>query len=295
MVKSMTGYGRGERAFDGGLQITVELRSVNNRYLDCAVKMPRAYIFAEDAMKGMIQRAVARGKVDVFVTIVRSGGDDLVVTVNEALAKSYAAALERLRELGGSGAKKRWSAADLARFPDVLTVEKREEDLDEMKERLLAVLELALKDFNAMRETEGGRLEADILGRADAIQRLLAEVEERSPQTVDDYRARLEAKMREVLQNTQIDEARLLTEAAIFADKVAVDEETVRLHSHLGQLRELLSAGGAVGRKLDFLIQEFNREANTIGSKCSDMEIVRRVVDMKAEIEKIREQVQNLE
>ena len=295
MVKSMTGYGRGERAFDGGLQITVELRSVNNRYLDCAVKMPRAYIFAEDAMKGMIQRAVARGKVDVFVTIVRSGGDDLVVTVNEALAKSYAAALERLRELGGSGAKKRWSAADLARFPDVLTVEKREEDLDEMKERLLAVLELALKDFNAMRETEGRRLEADILGRADAIQRLLAEVEERSPQTVADYRARLEAKMREVLQNTQIDEARLLTEAAIFADKVAVDEETVRLHSHLGQLRELLSAGGAVGRKLDFLIQEFNREANTIGSKCSDMEVVRRVVDMKAEIEKIREQVQNLE
>ena len=295
MVKSMTGYGRGERAFDGGVQITVELRSVNNRYLDCAVKMPRAYIFAEDAMKGMIQRAVARGKVDVFVTIVRSGGDDLVVTVNEALAKSYAAALERLRELGGSGAKKRWSAADLARFPDVLTVEKREEDLDEMKERLLAVLELALKDFNAMRETEGRRLEADILGRADAIQRLLAEVEERSPQTVADYRARLEAKMREVLQNTQIDEARLLTEAAIFADKVAVDEETVRLHSHLDQLRELLSAGGAVGRKLDFLIQEFNREANTIGSKCSDMEIVRRVVDMKAEIEKIREQVQNLE
>ena len=295
MVKSMTGYGRGERAFDGGLQITVELRSVNNRYLDCAVKMPRAYIFAEDAMKGMIQRAVARGKVDVFVTIVRSGGDDLVVTVNEARAKSYAAALERLRELGGSGAKKRWSAADLARVPDVLTVEKREEDLDEMKERLLAVLELALKDFNAMRETEGRRLEADILGRADAIQRLLAEVEERSPQTVDDYRARLEAKMREVLQNTQIDEARLLTEAAIFADKVAVDEETVRLHSHLGQLRELLSAGGAVGRKLDFLIQEFNREANTIGSKCSDMEVVRRVVDMKAEIEKIREQVQNLE
>ena len=295
MVKSMTGYGRGERAFDGGVQITVELRSVNNRYLDCAVKMPRAYIFAEDAMKGMIQRVVARGKVDVFVTIVRSGGDDLVVTVNEALAKSYAAALERLRELGGSGAKKRWSAADLARFPDVLTVEKREEDLDEMKERLLAVLELALKDFNAMRETEGRRLEADILGRADAIQRLLAEVEERSPQTVADYRARLEAKMREVLQNTQIDEARLLTEAAIFADKVAVDEETVRLHSHLGQLRELLSAGGGVGRKLDFLIQEFNRETNTIGSKCSDMEVVRRVVDMKAEIEKIREQVQNLE
>ena len=186
-------------------------------------------------------------------------------------------------------------ATDLARFPDVLTVEKREEDLDAMKERLLTVLDAALADFNAMRAREGERLCADILGRADAIEGLLEEIEERSPQTVSDYRARLEAKMREVLQNTQIDEARLLTEAAIFADKVAVDEETVRLHSHLGQLRELLGAGGAVGRKLDFLIQEFNREANTIGSKCSDIEITRRVVDMKAEIEKIREQVQNLE
>lgn len=295
MVKSMTGYGRGERAFDGGVQITVELRSVNNRYLDCAVKMPRAYIFAEDAMKGMIQRVVARGKVDVFVTIVRSGGDDLVVTVNEALAKSYAAALERLRELGGSGAKKRWSAADLARFPDVLTVEKREEDLDEMKERLLAVLELALADFNAMREAEGGRLEADILGRADTIQRLLAEVEERSPQTVAEYRQKLLARMQEALQSASIDESRILTEAAIFADKVAVDEETVRLRSHLSQLREMLQSGVPVGRKLDFLIQEINRESNTIGSKCSDLQIARDVVELKAEIEKIREQVQNIE
>lgn len=295
MVKSMTGYGRGERAFDDGVQITVELRSVNNRYLDCTVKMPRAYIFAEEAMKGQVQRCVGRGKVDVFVTIVREHGDAVTVTVNEELAKSYAAALRRLQELGGGGVKKRWSAADLARFPDVLTVEKQEEDLEEMKERLLAVLELAIGDFNAMRETEGGRLAQDILGRAEAIERLLGEVEARSPQTVADYRARLEVKMREALQSTQIDEGRLLTEAAIFADKVAVDEETVRLRSHLGQLRELLSAGGAVGRKLDFLIQEFNREANTIGSKCSDMDITRRVVDMKAEIEKIREQVQNLE
>ena len=177
----------------------------------------------------------------------------------------------------------------------MLTVEKQEEDLDEMKDRLLTVLGLAIEDFNSMRAREGQRLMDDILGRADAIERLLGEVEERSPQTVNDYRARLEAKMREVLQNTQIDEGRLLTEAAIFADKVAVDEETVRLHSHLGQLRELLAAGGAVGRKLDFLIQEFNRETNTIGSKCSDIEITRRVVDMKAEIEKIREQIQNLE
>ena len=294
MVKSMTGYGRGEENFDG-LQVTVELRSVNNRYLDCAVKMPRAYIFAEDAIKSKIQGAVGRGKVDVFVTIARSGGDDAVVTVNEGLARGYVQALERLQKLGDGAIKKRYSAADLARFPDVLTVEKRAEDLEQVKERLLAVLDRAMDDFNAMRGVEGGRLSADILGRADTIERLLAEIEARSPRTVEDYRARLEAKMRDVLQNTQIDEGRLLTEAAIFADKVAVDEETVRLHSHLGQLRELLGAGGAVGRKLDFLIQEFNREANTIGSKCSDMEITRRVVDMKAEIEKIREQVQNLE
>ncbi len=294
MVKSMTGYGRGEENFDG-LQVTVELRSVNNRYLDCAVKMPRAYIFAEDAIKSKIQGAVGRGKVDVFVTIARSGGDDAVVTVNEGLARGYVQALERLQKLGDGAIKKRYSAADLARFPDVLTVEKRAEDLEQVKERLLAVLDRAMDDFNAMRGVEGGRLSADILGRADTIERLLAEIEARSPRTVEDYRARLEAKMRDVLQNTQIDEGRLLTEAAIFADKVAVDEETVRLHSHLGQLRELLAAGGAVGRKLDFLIQEFNREANTIGSKCSDIEITRKVVDMKAEIEKIREQVQNLE
>ena len=290
----MTGYGRGDRSFEG-LQVTVELRSVNNRYLDCAVKLPRAYIFAEDAIKTRVQAAVGRGKVDVFVTLNHAHGDEMVVTVNEELARGYLDALKRLHELGGGRVKKDFRATELARFPDVLTVEKQAEDLDLMKERLQEVLDLAIEDFNAMRAVEGERLSADILGRADTVERLLGEVEARSPQTVADYRARLESKMREVLQNTQIDEGRLLTEAAIFADKVAVDEETVRLHSHLGQLRELLSAGGAVGRKLDFLIQEFNRETNTIGSKCNDLEITRRVVDMKAEIEKIREQVQNLE
>ena len=238
---------------------------------------------------------MARGKVDVFVTITHSGGDDMVVTVNEELAKSYVDALQRLHELGGGRVRREYYPTDLARFPDVLTVEKQAEDLDEMKDWLLTVLDLAIDDFNSMRTREGERLAADILGRADTIEKLLSQVEERSPQTVADYRARLEGKMREVLQNTQIDEGRLLTEAAIFADKVAVDEETVRLHSHISQLRELLANGGAVGRKLDFLIQEFNREANTIGSKCNDLEITRHVVDIKAEIEKIREQVQNLE
>lgn len=294
MVMSMTGYGRGERSFEG-LRLTVELRAVNNRYLDCTVKMPRAYIFAEDAMKAKVQSAVARGKVDVFVTMVNTGGDAMVVTVNEALAKSYVEAIQRLHELGLGRARREYYPTDLARFPDVLTLEKQEEDQEQVKAYLLTVLDDAITDLNVMREREGERLRTDILSRANTIETLLEKVEERSPQTVSDYRARLEGKLREVLQNAQIDENRLITEAAIFADKVAVDEETVRLHSHLGQLRELLETGGAVGRKLDFLIQEFNREANTIGSKCSDLEITRYVVDIKSEIEKIREQIQNLE
>lgn len=295
MSKSMTGYGRGEAQFEGRT-VVIEVRSVNNRYLDCSVKLPRCYIFAEDAIRSRVQAVISRGKVDVFVNIANTGGEAVSVTVNEPLAKAYIDALWRLFELGG-GQRVRmdYDATDLARFPDVLTVEKQEEDQDILKEQLLMALDLALADFAAMREREGARLEADILGRADTVEQLVAKVEARSPETVNDYRARLEAKMAEVLQNTQIDESRLLTEAAIFADKVAVDEETVRLRSHLGQLRELLAQGGPVGRKLDFLIQECNREANTIGSKCSDIEIARHVVDIKAEIEKIREQVQNLE
>ena len=295
MIRSMTGYGRGERTYED-MTVTVELRSVNNRYLDCTVKMPRTYIFAEDAIKEQIQSKVGRGKVDVFVNVAHTAGEELSVTVNEPLAQAYMDALLRLHELGGGlGVRRDYKPTDLAHFPDVLVVEKKQEDLELVRDRLLEALALALEDFNAMREREGSRLAADILGRAGTIESLTAAVETQSPKTVADYRARLEAKMREVLQNTQIDEGRLLTEAAIFADKVAVDEETVRLHSHLSQLRDMLGKGGAVGRKLDFLIQEFNREANTIGSKCSDIEVTRMVVDIKAEIEKIREQVQNIE
>ena len=298
MVKSMTGYGRGEETAQG-TTVTVELRAVNNRYLDCTVKMPRTYIFAEDALKELVQSKVSRGKVDVFVNVAHEGGDDVTVTVNESLARAYVRAMLQLERLGAEEGNRTilsdYKTADLARFPDVLTVEKKEEDQDQVKALLLAALDRALDDFNTMRAREGEKLKADILGRADTIESLTAKVEQRSPETVKEYRNRLEVKMQEVLQNTQIDESRLLTEAAIFADKVAVDEETVRLHSHLSQLRELLGKGGAVGRKLDFLIQEFNREANTIGSKCSDIQIARIVVDIKAEIEKIREQVQNLE
>ncbi len=292
MVRSMTGYGRGEAALHGR-SIVVEVRAVNNRYLDCAIKMPRAYIFAEDAMKTRVQAATSRGKVDVFVTLESTGADAVTVKVNHPVAAGYITALKELKET-----YQLLGMADLpmvARFPDVLQVEKAPENIEEAAGDICAVLDLALADFTGMREREGERLRADILARADAIEALVAKVEEQSPRTVAEYRTRLENRMREVLQNQQIEESRILTEAAIFADKVAVDEETVRLRSHLSQLRTLLSQGGPIGRKLDFLIQEFNREANTIGSKCNDLEISRYVIDMKAEIEKIREQVQNIE
>ena len=292
MVKSMTGYGRA-RQERNGRNITVEVRSVNNRYLDCTVKMPRAYIFAEDAMKALVQKYISRGKVDVFVTVDAVTADQTVVQVNEPLARSYYQALSRLREM--FSLEDELSASTLARFPDVLAVTKAEEDLEMISADICAVLEEALTAHRQMRSVEGEKLFSDIAGRADTIESVVAKVEERSPQTVSEYRTRLEAKMREVLQSTTIDESRILTEAAIFADKIAVDEETVRLRSHLSQLRTMLSGDEPVGRKLDFLIQEVNRECNTIGSKCNDLTIARDVVNMKAEVEKIREQVQNIE
>ena len=288
----MTGYGRAEETFQG-CKITVELRSVNNRYLDCSVRIPRLYLFAEDGVKTRVQRTISRGKVDVFVTMDNGGGEQVQVKVNQPVADSYYAALSQLAqryELAGD-----ISVSLLSRFPEVLLAEQAEEDTEAMAANIYAVLDRALADFDQMRTREGERMKADILTRADTIQEKVALVEERSPQTVADYRAKLEARMNEVLANTQIDPARILTEAAIFADKVAVAEETVRLRSHIAQLRDMLDKGGAVGRKLDFLIQEFNREANTIGSKCSDIDIARQVVDIKAEIEKIREQIQNIE
>ena len=296
MVKSMTGYGRARQALNGR-DITVEVRSVNNRYLDCSVKMPRAYIFAEDALKALVQKSVSRGKVDVFITVESKGAEETVVTVNEPLAKSYLAALEKLMALPEAGGriKGKYSVTDLARMPDILTVTKAEEDLEALSADLCAVAGEALAAHSAMREVEGKKLAEDILGRLDTIEAITGRVEERSPQTVAEYREKLLARMNEVLQSTTIDESRILTEAAIFADKVAVDEETVRLRSHLSQLREMLQGSEPVGRKLDFLIQEVNRESNTIGSKCSDIQIAKDVVELKAEIEKIREQVQNIE
>ena len=292
MVKSMTGYGRA-REMRNGRDITVEVRSVNNRYLDCTVKMPRAYIFAEDRMKARVQQAISRGKVDVFVTIDASAADAAVVAVNEPLARGYYDALTRLKtmfDLSGD-----ITPEVLAKFPDVLVVTKAEEDVEAIAADICAVLDDALAAYNAMRAMEGEKLAADVAGRITTIEAVVGKVEERSPQTVAAYRQRLEAKMQEVLQSTTIDESRILTEAAIFADKIAVDEETVRLRSHIAQLQAMLVSGEPVGRKLDFLIQEVNRECNTIGSKCNDLTIAQDVVNMKAEVEKIREQVQNME
>ena len=296
MVKSMTGYGRA-RETRSGRDITVEVRSVNNRYLDCTVKMPRAYIFAEDAVKARVQKAVSRGKVDVFITIDTSAADEAVVKLNRPLAQGYYKALCEINE--ACGLESEITASTIARFPDVLTVTKAEEDLECVAADLCAVLDDALAAYNRMRATEGERLAADILNMVFNYKKnkkfVTGMVEERSPQTVAEYRARLTAKMEEVLQSTTIDEARILTEAAIFADKIAVDEETVRLRSHVSQLRTMLVSDEPMGRKMDFLIQEVNRESNTIGSKCNDITIARDVVALKAEVEKIREQVQNIE
>ena len=289
----MTGYGRARQELHKR-DITVEVRSVNNRYLDCTVKMPRMYAFAEDAVKKHVQQAVSRGKVDVFITVDATAADVVKVAVNRELAAQYAAALGELSDVCGT-ADYRPAPETLARFPDVLTVTKADEDLETVSADLCAVLDEALAAYTAMRAVEGEKLAEDIAGRLTQIEAYTAQVEARSPETVAEYRAKLTARMQEVLQSTSIDPQRILTEAAIYADKVAVDEETVRLRSHVAQLRTMLHADEPMGRKMDFLIQEVNRESNTIGSKCNDVAIAQVVVGLKAEVEKMREQVQNVE
>ncbi|WP_298030574.1 YicC/YloC family endoribonuclease [uncultured Dysosmobacter sp.] len=293
MIKSMTGYGRAREELHRR-DITVEVRSVNNRYLDCAVKMPRMYAFAEDAVKQRVQRAVSRGKVDVFITVDASAADVAKVTVNRELAAQYAAALKELAELCGPTAYK-VTPDQLARFPDVLSVTKADEDLETVSADLCQVLDEALAAYNAMRAVEGAKLAEDIGSRLTNIEDYTSQVEARSPETVAEYRQKLTARMEEMLQSTTIDPQRILMEAAIYADKVAVDEETVRLRSHVAQLRTMLDSDEPMGRKMDFLIQEVNRESNTIGSKCNDVAIAQVVVGLKAEVEKMREQVQNVE
>ena len=288
----MTGYGRAVETVNGR-EFTVELRSVNNRYLDCNVKMPRVLSFAEEAVKQAVKASVSRGKVDVFITLKSENADDTKISLNAAVVEGYLAAMRQMVET--YGVKDDISVSTLSRMNDVFTVEKPEVDEEQLKADLMSVLDQALAGYDAMRCTEGAALDKDLRSRGETILELVSKVEAGNGQTVIDYRTRLENKLKEVLSNTNIDEGRILTEAAIFADKVAVDEETVRLRSHLQQMNTMLSGGGAVGRKLDFLLQEMNREANTIGSKCTDVKLARIVVDIKAELEKIREQTQNIE
>ena len=292
MVKSMTGYGRHESVLHGRT-LVIEVKSVNNRYLDCNVRLPRVYICAEDGVQRRVKEVISRGKVDVYVNMENNTEEAVSVTLNQPVAAGYMEALRKMAETFGLAPAV--SIDLLSKFPDVFKVDKVPENLEELTADIHAVAEEALRDFDAMRCREGEKLEADLLGRLDTLEDFTHQVEQRSPQTVADYRARLTAKLLEVLADRQLDESRVLTEAAIFADKVAVDEETVRLHSHIAQFRDMLAGGSPIGRKLDFLIQEMNRETNTIGSKCNNLEISTIVVNMKAEIEKIREQVQNIE
>ena len=292
LIKSMTGYGRAVETVNGR-EFTVELRSVNNRYLDCSVRLPRMVSFAEDAVKQAVKASVSRGKVDVFISVRSEAGDEVVVNLNKAVLESYLAAMRQM--VADYGVQDDISASAVSRLPEVFTMEKTQVDEEQLQKDLLQVVAKALEGYDAMRCTEGAALDKDLRSRGQTILDLVAQVEAGNRQTVVDYRARLEAKLKEVLANTAIDEGRILTEAAIFADKVAVDEETVRLRSHLQQMNNMLTGGGAIGRKLDFLLQEMNREANTIGSKCTDVRLARIVVDIKAELEKIREQTQNIE
>ena len=282
LIKSMTGYGRAVETVNGR-EFTVELRSVNNRYLDCTVKLPRSVSFAEDAVKQAVKASVSRGKVDVFLSIKSETAEDTTITLNKTVLEGYLGAMRQMVE--ECGVRDDISVSTVSRLPEVFSVEKPEVDEEQLLCDLMSVVSKALDGYNAMRTTEGAALDADLRSRGNTILELVSQVEQGNAQTVVDYRARLEAKLKEVLANTSIDESRILTEAAIFADKVAVDEETVRLRSHLDQMNAMLTGGGAIGRKLDFLLQEMNREANTIGSKCTDVNLARVVVDIKAELE----------
>ena len=292
MVKSMTGYGRCVKTVNER-EFTVEIRSVNNRYLDCSVKLPRVLSFAEETIKQAVKATISRGKVDVFIPQRSENAGDVKVTLNSVMAAEYVAAMRQMaQELN---IREDISVALVSRMPDVFTVDKPQVDEEQLLADLMGVMNAALASFDAMRSKEGEALKNDLTSRGSTIRELVSQVEAGNAQTVIDYRARLYNKLQEVLANTSIDESRILTEAAIFADKVAVDEETVRLRSHLEQMDTMLASGGPIGRKLDFLLQEMNREANTIGSKCTDLHLARIVVDIKAELEKIREQTQNIE
>jgi len=292
MIKSMTGYGRAQDVADGR-DITVEIKAVNHRFFECSCRAPRIYGFLDERIKSYLQGQIARGKVEVSVTIYNVAQSDVAVDVDGELAQSYVDALRKLSaplRLADDLA-----LSSLSRFGDIFIVRKETPDEDKIWASVRQVFQKALDGFLSMRTLEGSRLREDIQSRIQTLLSLVSLIEQRSPRTVEAYRERLTVKLKEILEDRNFDEARLITEAAIFADKIDVSEETVRLRSHLDQLSQLISQDNAVGRKLDFIVQEINREINTIGSKAQDIEIGRLVVDAKAEAEKIREQVQNIE
>lgn len=292
MVRSMTGFGRAEKVF-GTMEVTVEIKSVNHRYFEFSSRVPRNYAFLEEKLKSFLKEKVSRGKVEVYVTINNSNDDAVEIEVDRFFTDGYVKALKSLAKL--YGVKNDITASVIARNSDVFSVKKKSVDEEAVTNAVLETTADAVTAFISMREVEGAKLKEDVLNRTDFILDKVSFVEKRSPETVKQYKDRLYEKIKELLSDAQVDEQRLITETAIFADKVAVAEETVRLRSHIAQLTELLNSDEAVGRKLDFLIQEMNREANTIGSKAQDIDIAHTVVDIKSEIEKIREQIQNIE
>lgn len=292
MVFSMTGYGRAQQVLHGR-EITVEIKSVNSRYFEYSSRIPRAYAWVDDRLKKQLSASIARGKTELSLTITEVEGAGAEILVNEQLAKQY---LDALRALSGAlGVADDVTVNTLVRFSDIFTVAKPQLDEEEVFADISTVAQQAIEAFRGMRKTEGEKLVEDLLFRLDRIEEMVQQVETLAEGRVEAYTQRLYEKLKALLEDRTVDDARVLTEAAIFADKTAVDEETVRLHSHIRQYREILAAGGPVGRKLDFLTQELNRETNTIGSKTQDLAVTRLVVEMKSEIEKIREQIQNIE
>ncbi|MBQ4100239.1 MAG: YicC family protein [Oscillospiraceae bacterium] len=292
MIYSMTGYGRAQEVIDG-MEITAEIKSVNHRFFEFSARVPRIYGYLEEKIKSYLQTKIARGKIDVYITVLNLEGTDVNVEVNSEVAGAYVKALRSLSDKFDLNDD--LSLSSIMRISDIFTVRKENPDEEHIWKSVLTVLEQATEKFLEMRSREGVRLREDILGRVDTILSLVSKVEEEAPKTVANYRDKLTQKINDILENKSIDEARIVTEAAIFAEKIAVDEETVRLRSHISQFKTLIEEKGAVGKKLDFLIQEFNRETNTIGSKAQNAEIAKIVVEIKSEIEKIREQIQNIE
>ncbi|MCQ2481405.1 MAG: YicC family protein [Clostridia bacterium] len=292
MIKSMTGYGRAQTVVDG-MNITVEIKSVNHRYFEFSSKLPRSYGFLDEKLKSFYMNSLVRGKMECYVSIETVEEPDVIIAVNKPLVESYLAAYKEIAD--DYNLENDIKVSDIVKVSDILSIRKQAADEDRIWAAVKVVAEQALERFVEMRKVEGERLKADVSSRLDTIIDCVAFVEERSPETVKEYNEKLLARLREMLEDTHIDEQRILTEAAIFADKVAVAEETVRLRSHIDQMRSFLEADEATGKKMDFLVQEMNREANTIGSKANDVAIARKVVDIKAEIEKIREQIQNIE